>query len=358
MADAEIPTLVAASLSSCGAALWRHERGKEPDFIGMATHLGDGLFATVGDQGVESPWGGRGKWQDLRLHLLDGSGAVLWGDWVDSIPNALVVIKARPSRRLPVGPAHAPMHELAGCEYPKVWRIGFGHGVFGDLDHSSPPRMTEGCALDVPRVSFYRNGADKAADLRAVCVHANFDYPRRKDWGSPVVAEDGRLAGVLIGGDLGPERSHQGAYVPVDLVMPHALVALAISKRSRFSGPMPVSHHADFEARVLRLTSVGGPVPEGTFLSAIAQGGIEGWLFAPEWLDKTTPGARVVHLPEGAGLSSETLRRMGLWDDQRHVGKLGTAPYGDTAPTDLLFPLGFLSLSPETPLGTDVAERL
>lgn len=231
--------------------------------------------------------------------------------------------------------------------------------MFGDLRLGAAARITEGCVLDTPHLSPYRCGSDKAADRRAIVARSNFDYPRSgKDWGSPVVAKDGRLAGVLIGGDLGPESGHQGAYVPVEMILPHARTLEVLRAQAKYKGPQPVYHHAEFEARVVNLASVGTQAPGESFLPATAEGGREGQLFAPDWVGTAAPGTPVVHIPKGGTLSYDLLKRTGLWDEKERAGKLGCGSYGDTTPSDMFFPLAALFPPLDTPVGTDVFERI
>ena len=344
-----IPSAAEVSPKSCGAAVWRHAQGSPSVLVGMAAHLGGGLYAAVADKGVQGPWGG--KWRDLRIHLLDGSGAVLWADWADTIPNAVVVLKVRASRSLPADPAPAPMHEVAASAHAAVFRIGYGNGVFADVDASRPPRAAAGCVLSQPVATWYRNGADPAGKSSAVCAHANFDYPGDRDLGSPVVTEDGRLAGVLIGGNLGPEASHQGAYVPVDLVLPHARMLEALHARfgGGWRGPSPVVHHADFEA-VVQAVEAAGPADAGWIPVRTAAGEAKAW----EGVGRPEVGDKVVRIPEGASVSWNLLRRIGLFDAAGGRGLMGGL-HGDVAEADLAVPLAPAGILSDTLVGTDVA---
>jgi hypothetical protein len=61
-------------------------------------------------------------------------------------------------------------------------------------------------------------------------------YPGDKDLGSPVVDKNGRLVGIIIGADLGPEQSHTGAYVPIDYIEPMVATSVVAADHARKRG--------------------------------------------------------------------------------------------------------------------------
>lgn len=212
-----VPAAVATSLSSLAAALYRHTHGQEPEFLCMATRLSQGIYATVADRVARKKWR-ENLYEDLRLHLLDGS--VLWVDWAAKCPvTPVLLMEARGAEMSEIDIAGMADVAAAGT-YPTVWRIGYGQPVWGKVEMEKGPRMAAGAVMSHPEMTWFRNGADQRRDERTIAAHANFDYPGKHDLGSPVVIDDGRLAGILVGGDLGPESAHQGAYVPAELVMP------------------------------------------------------------------------------------------------------------------------------------------
>jgi hypothetical protein len=229
------PTREASSaLTSHAAALFRHAKGAEPKLLCMASYLGNGLFAAVSDELSDQRLPGPTLYADLRLHLLDGTGRVIWAEWAAELPILpLLLVKARGATDAP-GPDIAPMADVSGRDCTTVWRIGYGRGVFHEVALEKGPRIAEGYVIHDPQMTWFRGGANRFAKARTLAVHCCFDYPGPADYGSPVVLSDGPLAGILVGGNLGPEGAHQGAYVPVELVLPFARLidARATSDRS------------------------------------------------------------------------------------------------------------------------------
>lgn len=208
---------VGQSLMNMSAAVFRHTRGDDPEFCGMATYLGDGIFALSIEQimkrDVREP-----MFCDIRFHMLGGDKPMVWSVWGMLTPmRPLVLMKAFEFT--------APRPDIATIAETTVdegvARIGFCHGVFHEAQPDSDPIVNEGYRVFGPFWGDYRSIKDgeQRAPSAMVC-HANFNYPGPKDAGAPVVTKDGRLAGILLGGDLGPQHSHQGAYVPIEFIMP------------------------------------------------------------------------------------------------------------------------------------------
>lgn len=242
MHEVQPPEAVAGALAATAASVWRHAEGSPPVFLGMATHLGDGLFAAVADHfSVEGS--SRLAVSDVRMRLVDGR--VARAAWVClGQPRPVVLIKAEGASR-PAWPS-AEMAALVGSGRDKVWRLGYCHGVFAEPEPAGAPRVTEGWHCGIPSVSWFRNGADPLGEASALVVHCVFGYPGRYDLGAPVISSDGLLAGVLIGGDLGPDARHQGAYAPIETVLPFARMAAAALavRETQFSlSQQRVVHH-------------------------------------------------------------------------------------------------------------------
>lgn len=145
------------------------------------------------------------------------------------------------------GPQHAPIGELAFPEYQGITRpVLHGHGRFDkwsdrkDIDISKEPfGAVRGSSYDTPMLQSYRNGADDDYRLNSICAHGDMGYPSDTQLGGPVFDDFGRLAGVIIGADLGPERGHTGAYVPADFILVAAALAKAAVAAARERG-----HHS------------------------------------------------------------------------------------------------------------------
>jgi len=271
MREKEATPAAQQALAACAAALWKHTEGKEPEFLCMATHIGDGMFATVYDRGAENTKWGEERYTDLRLHLLDGSGRVIWGDWATKSPLApILLIQSRGADDLPT-PEFTSMGEMAQKEYTDVFRIGFERyldrkEVRTQAAAENRFMISTGCTIHDPEMGWYRSGADEPTksdgsrpmSADTVNVHCAFDYPGRTDLGSPVVDSRGRIAGVLIGGDLGPDIGNQGSYMPIDMILPFADLSRSLRERRNgrslaFSGMWQVVHHEDEHDLAMRL---------------------------------------------------------------------------------------------------------
>jgi len=241
------------ALQTHAAALWRFSSGKDPEFLCMASHIGGGMFATVYDLGALNPWG-QSHYTDLRLQLLDGSGRTVWADWAVLSPmSPILLIQSRGADDLP-DPEAASMADIAVDEYHDVYRIGFDDGLFpktkGEVARIAAAndfRISSGQTIYDPAMTWFRTGDDDLRDKETICAHCNFNSPTRNDIGAPVVDGQGRLAGVLIGANLGPEASHQGAYMPVEVIRPFAEMLRVVKDRrygiGAFDKYAPVVHH-------------------------------------------------------------------------------------------------------------------
>jgi hypothetical protein len=246
-----------ASLKGNIAAICRHPYKGERSFVGFATHLGGGAFATISDGNLQLPfdkWDGLGRYSNLRIHLLDGSNRMFWIDWIHEtpiLPIAVLQVRGDGVDRWPT-PELATMADMHGKNH--VWRIGYAKGLFGDqnLDLRSlgtePPHVvTDGWICYHPCMTYFRNGADEDfGNKHTIAGHVCFGYPNKSDLGGPVVDNEGRLAGVLVGADLGSQESHVGAYVPAELIIPFLASARKSKIYSEFRGQLhPVLHQID-----------------------------------------------------------------------------------------------------------------
>lgn len=251
-----------ASLKRSVVAICRHPYRGERSFVAFATHLGGGAFATICDGKLQLPfdkWDGLGRYSNLRVHLLDGSGQMFWIDWIYEtpiLPIAILQVRGHGVESWPA-PEIATMAAMSGKNH--LWRIGYSRGVFGDqnLDIPSlgtePPQVvTDGWICTHPVMTYFRNGADEEyGKMATIAGHACFGYPNKSDLGGPVVDNEGDLAGVLVGVDLGSQESHVGAYVPADLIMPFVGFARASKVYHQFRYSLhPVVHQVD-ESEVL-----------------------------------------------------------------------------------------------------------
>ncbi|WP_114944442.1 hypothetical protein [Microvirga calopogonii] len=246
-----------ASLKGSIAAICRHPYNGERSFVGFATNVGGGAFATISDGKIKLPWEqwkGAGPYHDLRIHLLDGTGRMYWVDWVYEtpvLPIAVLQVRGDEIERWP-NPEIATIAAMNGKNH--VWRIGYADGVFGDstLDlntlGSEPPHVVKAGWISAhPTMTYFRDGADAAfGGKHTIAAHVCFDYPNRSDLGGPVVDNEGRLAGVLVGADLGSQETHVGAYVPAQMIMPFVGAGRAAKIYHQFHGALfSVLHQID-----------------------------------------------------------------------------------------------------------------
>jgi hypothetical protein len=251
-----------ASLKGSIAAICRHPYNGERSFVGFATHFGGGAFATVTDGKIKLPWTewkGAGPYHDLRIHLLDGSGATFWVDWVYEtpiMPVAVLQVRGEGIERWP-DPEVATIAAMHGKNH--LWRIGYADCQFADhrleLDSlgTEPPQVVKaGWICTHPCLTYFRHGGDpEFSGKRTIAGHACFDYPTRSDLGGPVVDNEGRLAGVLVGANLGPQEAHVGAYVPSQMIIPFVGEARAAKTYHSFHRSLfQVLHQID-ESEVL-----------------------------------------------------------------------------------------------------------
>lgn len=264
------PTALCRDLDRLQGSIWRHEADKPPVLLCMATRLATDYVVTVYDQGVDGfeskppSWDveSREAWRspqhrfsDLRLHSLypgHPNDTVEWLYWASPCPLQPLVFLGTTEHAPETATctAIAPMHTLLAREYPQLWRIGYGQGILAnrrfELERCDPRRryvlhVHEGCLIHDVHMMYFRGGADNLHQSRSLVGHANFNYPGPIDYGAPVVDAHGDLAGVLVGGELGPESSHQGAYVPTDFIAP---LLLREHMRRRSYPKWDIGHHA------------------------------------------------------------------------------------------------------------------
>jgi len=236
-----------AALRSITGALYRHGPKESREFLSLATRLETGIWAGVKDRGI-FPGSVYGKFcgdsvvVDLYLHVVaeDGTVTELPVRWAMRTTFRPVVLLGVPGDTGET-PHVAPTAEMSWPQYQSIHRpdiVGvrrFGDFVpRGEIRFDQPVTGVVGSIYEEPMVQTYRCGSDDACDARAICVSASYDYPSDAIVGCPAVDDFGRLVGITIGTDPGPERSHVGMYVPADLVItaiPMARAAIAALRR-------------------------------------------------------------------------------------------------------------------------------
>ena len=247
MKNEETPEVALASLRSITGALYRHGPDNSQEYLSMATRLETGIWIGVKDRGifpgrVYGNFCGTEVVVDLYLHQVAEDGEVIelpvqWA--MRSLMSPLVVLGIPGDRG--DAPEIASSAELAWPQYQVIYRpVIQGNERYdtyskrADTPFLAQVSAKKGSIYDPPMLQHYRNGADSAANQRSICISADMNYPADIYVGGPVVDDFGRLAGVIIGTDPGPERGHVGMYVPADLIpssVEHAYAALEALKR-------------------------------------------------------------------------------------------------------------------------------
>lgn len=240
MKDKTTPPAALAALRSLTGALYRHGPNGSREYLSLATRLDTGIWAGVQDRGI-FPGSVYGKFcgtevvVDLFLHVIaeDGTVSELPVQWAMRTPFKPVALLGVPGDD-GMAPQIASTAELSWPEYQHIHRPDLpGYRRFGDFrprgetPYEQPIGGVQGSIYEMPMLQHYRNGADDAHDRRTICVSADFGYPSDVHIGCPVVDDFGRLAGVTVGVDPGPERSHVGMYVPADFLLPAVELARA-----------------------------------------------------------------------------------------------------------------------------------
>ena len=211
------------TMTSITGIIMRH--GPDPEtrnFVAMATCLGNGIWATVG----EKVYGGtvydkkRGDQEliDLYIHPLGSNKnhPIEWG--YNGVLKPLALLYSSGTENIqPIG--HAPAYELTFPEYRRIWRHSFGGwNAFTDMefDHSLPTEAVPGSIMSKPTTLKYSPDAES----HSLIILGDMKYPGKKNGGSPILSEDGRLAGMLIGPNYQPGSQHTGWYMPVDYIHP------------------------------------------------------------------------------------------------------------------------------------------
>lgn len=207
------------------AAVLRRKHDGQEEFVCMATCLADGVFVSTADALFPSP---HKTWPECHegmiLRLLDGTclraSAIAH---CDALPPLLFIRADGPG--VPVRLEQdqiVDIPELYEQEFQSVYRVGYSASMFGNPDLGGEPVISTGTVMEAPHVTPFRGGADPLHNKMTIAARANFDYPTRCDYGSPVVVQDGRLAGVLVGSALVSGFSHQGVFIPIELILPFA----------------------------------------------------------------------------------------------------------------------------------------
>ena len=210
---------------------------RRDQFICMATYIGDGFWLTTWDTVEDRSYATSWVYHDLKIVSKPFAGDLDIREnveWVVQLPHKpLLLMKTEPGpKRQPdshplYGPGAvevAPLFDLlAETPFRYLWRIGYISDVHNlkSIPDDELPYVTPGYTAGDMFHSWYRSGSDEIADAKTtINVHCCFDYPHKPDLGSPVVLQDGRLAAILVSGGLGPQYSHQGAIIPLELVKP------------------------------------------------------------------------------------------------------------------------------------------
>ena len=240
MKDKTTPPTALAALRSLTGALYRHGPKNSREYLSLATRLETGIWAGVQDRGI-FPGFVYGKHcgtevvVDLFLHVIgeDGTVSELPVQWAMRTPFKPIALLGVPGDT-GQAPDIAPTAELSWPQYQHIHRPDLpGYRRFGDFrpraetTYDQPVNAAQGSIYEMPMLQHYRSGADDAHDRRTICVSADFDYPMDIHIGCPVVDDFGRLAGIAVGVDPGPERSHVGMYAPADYIMPAVALAHA-----------------------------------------------------------------------------------------------------------------------------------
>lgn len=250
------PAAAQDAIENCTGIIMRHGPDKETrTFLAMATHLGGGIWATMADKvyggRVYDQFTGTHELIDLWIHPVGGTPQpVHWGSM--SIFKPLAILQAPGTEGLAAPAGFADAASMAFPEYRKNWRHSFGGAkVFADAEAEMDQESiaVEGAIFHLPAFARY----DALQDASTPCVLAGMDYPGRKDAGSPIVDEDGRIAGMLLGPDYGPGSAHAGWYMPIDYILTSRAMALAAipHAKNRHSASIDYashrSHDVDFD---------------------------------------------------------------------------------------------------------------
>jgi hypothetical protein len=253
MIESDVPEALQVSLDSLTGIVMRHGPDAETrTFICMATHLGDGAWATFSDNvfggRVYDQFMGTQEIVDIWIHTVSGGVfPARWGHMAIVKPLAILYAPGSGAR----APEIATAAEMSYPDYRKVWRNSFGGAaVFADggFDTTRPTVAVEGRIFHRPAFARW----DVHREERALAVLAGMSSPGKKDAGGPVVDDGGRLAGMLLGPDYGAADEHKGWYMPVDYILPSLEMARAgaLSTRERLGSAVDYvshrSHDVDF----------------------------------------------------------------------------------------------------------------
>lgn len=200
-----------AHLRLIGGQIYRHDREGNEELICSATRLKNGYWLTVADRGI---YGGRvyNETQgtmvlvDLWLHPNDGRAP------------------------MPIKTAHmTAMKPVAILFVPGDAMVGnAGDGIIGStaLTHQRDyvkiyrdggSEVYESSIYDRPWPQRYDVERDNAISIVGRC---DMGYRMgRHNYGAPMVNEDGRIVGIIVGSDWGTDSSHAGFYVPADMLL-------------------------------------------------------------------------------------------------------------------------------------------
>jgi hypothetical protein len=201
-------------------------------FACMATWMGGEYFLTTWDTVNREIGESLFRYEDILVEWMGKSYPV---EWVVELPHKpLLLMKCdKQHLRTPAGNSYyyyeaifnppASLYDiLDNKDRSRLWRIGYTTGVFGEnVEPDGLPYLSPGYDISGMHHRWYRGPRNeiKAAKY-TICIHCNFVYPHREDYGSPIVLQNGQLAGILISGDLGSDYRHQGAIIPLVLVLP------------------------------------------------------------------------------------------------------------------------------------------
>lgn len=192
------------------------------EILCSATWLGDDMWLTVADRGI---YGGtvRGEWRGLlevvdiwiKPDDVDEFIPAIWAHQTSMKP--IIVLKTAKGRRPHVNNSNiASTASTLLVDYYKLVRNEDG-------------KIYQSAIYDRPWMARYDVERETAVAMVGRC---DMNYRlSKKEFGAPMLTQDGKLAGVIVGSDWGTDSSHAGFYVPVDFIIPSIDILRAMLTR-------------------------------------------------------------------------------------------------------------------------------
>jgi hypothetical protein len=211
-----------ATVASTPAVVLMHHSGivcLGDKMVCLATRLASGYWVTCYDLvfGIN-----RGRCEvppaDLTILHHGVHYPVRWSVDLALEPMLLMHVE---QDNLPAVGATAPMSEYLVGPILQLWRIGYSDAWWKKTPAWDAPIIFDGVTISGEcQCQFFRSASDPMSERNAPNVHCQFNEPQRSDYGAPVVLNDGRVAGVLIGGQFDDQTRARGAFMPVEFIMP------------------------------------------------------------------------------------------------------------------------------------------